>query len=49
MNRKLSGERQQLEMARQEMKLSEMELLSGTSPLQWGRWARADWVNRETS
>ena len=37
-------ERAQLDLARQELKLSEMELLGGASPIRRGKWAKADWM-----
>lgn len=37
-------ERAQLDLARQELKLSEMELIGGASPIRRGKWAKADWL-----
>lgn len=37
-------ERAQLDLARQELKLSEMELLSGALPIRRGKWVKADWL-----
>lgn len=37
-------ERAQLELAKQELKLSEMELIGGASPIRRGKWAKADWL-----
>src|ERR1019366_2888243 len=37
-------ERAQLDLARQELKLSEMELISGASPIRRGKWAKAHWL-----
>jgi hypothetical protein len=37
-------ERAQLALARQELKLSEMELLSGAAPIRRGKWAKANWL-----
>jgi hypothetical protein len=37
-------ERAQLDLARQELKLSEMELIGGSSPIRRGKWAKANWL-----
>jgi enamine deaminase RidA (YjgF/YER057c/UK114 family) len=37
-------ERAQLDLARQEIKLSDMDLIGGASPIRRGRWAKADWL-----
>src|ERR1035441_6909985 len=37
-------ERAQLDLAKQELKLSEMELIGGSSPIRRGKWAKADWL-----
>ena len=37
-------ERAQLELAKQELRLSEMDLLSGTSDIRRGKWVKADWL-----
>lgn len=37
-------ERAQLDRARQELELSAMELLGGGSPIQRGKWVKADWM-----
>ncbi len=37
-------ERAQLELAKKELGLSEMDLIGGAVPMRWGKWAKADWL-----